>query len=60
MKVMAKRIMIAVVGAGIGALAGLVGGLLVSGLVLMVLGWMRAAKTVKQLRGNVPQAPPPA
>jgi hypothetical protein len=33
----------------VGAFAGLVGGVLVSGTVLMVFGWFRAAKTVKKM-----------
>jgi uncharacterized membrane protein required for colicin V production len=36
----------------VGAFAGLVGGLLVSGIVLMILGWIRAAKTVKKLTNS--------
>jgi hypothetical protein len=37
------------IGAGIGAFAGLVGGLLVSGVVLMVLGWVRTGKKIRRL-----------
>jgi hypothetical protein len=34
----------------VGAFAGLVGGLLLSGTVLMVVGWFRAAKTVEKMK----------
>jgi len=35
-------------GAGVGAIIGLIGSFLVSGIILMIVGWVRAAKRLKK------------